>query len=63
MKKKLTGYYCFTHNHDWSIIESFNKNLVIARCKNCGKEEVIFINGDRGFYFNWMPPDDKIIFI
>ena len=63
MKKDLTGYYCFTHNHDWSIIESFNKNLVIARCKNCGKEEVIFINGDRGLYFSKISLEEKVLFI
>lgn len=63
MKKDLTGYYCFTHNHDWSIIESFNKNLVIARCKNCGKEEVIFINEDRGFYFSKISLEEKVLFI
>lgn len=63
MKKDLTGYYCFTHNHDWSIIESFNKNLVIARCKNCGKEEVIFINGEKGLYFSKISLEEKVLFI
>lgn len=63
MKKDLTGYYCFTHSHDWSIIESFNKNLVIARCKNCGKEEVIFINGEKGLYFSKISLEEKVLFI
>ena len=63
MKKDLTGYYCFTHNHDWSIIESFNKNLVIARCKNCGKEKVIFINEEKGLYFSKISLEEKVLFI
>lgn len=63
MKKDLTGYYCFTHGHNWSVIESFNQKIVIAECKNCGKQEIISVNGDKTLYLSWALSDKEIIFI
>ena len=40
-----------------------HKTLVIAKCKSCGKEEIISVHEEKGLYFNWAPPEDKIIFI
>lgn len=63
MKKDLTGYYCFVNGHNWTIIENYHKTLVIAKCSICEKEEIIFINGEKGLYFSKILLKDEALFI
>lgn len=63
MKKDLTGYYCFVNGHNWTIIENYHKTLVIAKCKSCGKKEIIFINEEKSLYFSEILLKDKVLFI
>lgn len=63
MKKDLTGYYCFVNGHNWTIIENYHKTLVIAKCSICEKEEIIFINREKGLYFSKISLEEKVLFI